>query len=186
MVLTQVANITNDRPIGIHHLTEDELVPLTVNQLLLGRNSTQKPCYNDEGDLTTLSGAREFHQQLITAWWNMWKEQSFPYLLPFYSRADAKKHDNLEIGDVCQLKYADKVSRHYRLCIVVKTLLSKDGVVRTVIIALNNHRAKGTQVLAKDEMEVGAQRLCLILPVSEQNTEERARVDQWIDARSAA
>ena len=67
--------------------------------------------------------------------------------------------------------------------IVVKTLLSKDGVVRTVIVALNNRRAKGTQVLAKDEMEVGAQRLCLILPVSEQNTEERARVDQWIDAR---
>ena len=118
-------NITNDRPIRIHHLMEDELVPLTVNQLLLGRNSTQKPCYNDEGELTTLCGAREFHHQLITAWWSMWKEQSFPYLLPFYSRSDTKKNANMKVGDVCQLKYADKISKYYRLCILVKTLLSK-------------------------------------------------------------
>ena len=60
-VLTQVANIINDRPIGIHHLTEGELVPLTVNQLLLGHNSTQKPCYNEEGELTTLHGLHVFH-----------------------------------------------------------------------------------------------------------------------------
>ena len=66
---------------------------------------------------------------------------------------------------------------------MVKTLLSEDGVVHTVTVALNNRRSNGTQVLAKDEMEVGAQRLCLILPVAEQNNEERARVDQWIDAR---
>ena len=65
----------------------------------------------------------------------------------------------------------------------MKTLLLKDGVVRTVTVALNNCRAKSTQFLAKDEMEVGAQRLSLILPVAEQNNEERARVDQWIDAR---
>ena len=113
----------------------------------------------------------------------MWKEQSFPYLLPFYSRSDTKKYANLEVGDVCQLKYTDKVSKYYRLCIVVKTLLSKDGVVRTVIVALNNQHAKGTQVLAKDEMKVGAQRLYLILPVAEQNIEERVKVDQWINAR---
>ena len=68
---------------------------------------------------------------------------------------------------------------------MVKTLLSEDGVVRTVTIALNNRRSKGTKILAKDEMEVGAQRLCLILPISEQDTEEQAKMDQWINARSA-
>ena len=73
----------------------------------------KKKINNEEGELTTLCGACEFHHQLLTAWWSMWKEQSFPYLLPFYSRSDAKKHANLEIGDVCQLKYADKVSKYY-------------------------------------------------------------------------
>ena len=36
-LLSRAANIVNDRPIGVRSLTEDELVPLTVNQLLLGR-----------------------------------------------------------------------------------------------------------------------------------------------------
>ena len=41
-LLTEVANITNDRPIGVRSLTEEDLVPLTPNHLLLGCASTQK------------------------------------------------------------------------------------------------------------------------------------------------
>ena len=35
-LLAKVANVINNRPIGVKGLTEDELVPITVNQLLLG------------------------------------------------------------------------------------------------------------------------------------------------------
>ena len=42
-LLTKAANIVNDRPIGIKNITEDELVPLTINQLLLGRTSSTPP-----------------------------------------------------------------------------------------------------------------------------------------------
>ena len=35
--LARAASIINDRPIGVRSMTEDEIVPLTVNQLLLGR-----------------------------------------------------------------------------------------------------------------------------------------------------
>ena len=42
-LLAKAANIVNDRPIGVKSLTEDELVPLTVNQLLLGRTSSSPP-----------------------------------------------------------------------------------------------------------------------------------------------
>ena len=34
VLLQQATNITNDRPVGLHELTEDKLVPLTVIQLL--------------------------------------------------------------------------------------------------------------------------------------------------------
>lgn len=37
--LARVASIINDRPIGVRAMTEDEIVPLTVNQLLLGRST---------------------------------------------------------------------------------------------------------------------------------------------------
>ena len=68
--------------------SKDELAPFTVNQLLLGQNSTQKPCCNNEGEPTTSAGAKEFYRRLISAWWAMWKEQSFSYLLLYYSRAN--------------------------------------------------------------------------------------------------
>merc|ERR1712002_1238535 len=42
-LLAKAANIVNDHPIGIKNLTEDKLVPLTVNQLLLGRTSSTPP-----------------------------------------------------------------------------------------------------------------------------------------------
>ena len=35
-LLAKAANIVNNRPIGVKNLTKDELVPLTINQLLLG------------------------------------------------------------------------------------------------------------------------------------------------------
>ena len=87
--------------------TEDELVPSTMNQLLLERKSTQRPHYNDKGEPTTLCGARDFHHPLITARWSIWKDQNFLHLLPLYSRSDIKKHANLKVGDVYQLKYAE-------------------------------------------------------------------------------
>ena len=37
--LARVASIINDRPIGVRSMTEEEIVPLTVNQLLLGRST---------------------------------------------------------------------------------------------------------------------------------------------------
>ena len=43
------------------------------------------------------------------------KVKGFPHLLPYYTKAAAKKHPNLEVGDVCQLKYKNKVTKHYRL-----------------------------------------------------------------------
>ena len=42
-LLAKVGNVINDRPIGVKGLTEDKLVPITVNQLLLGCTSSSPP-----------------------------------------------------------------------------------------------------------------------------------------------
>ena len=51
VLLQEAAQIVNDQPIGLQGLTEDELSPLTVNQLLLGRNLNQTCSYTEEGEL---------------------------------------------------------------------------------------------------------------------------------------
>ena len=37
--LATAANIINDRPVGVRYLTEEDIVSITVNQLLLKRMS---------------------------------------------------------------------------------------------------------------------------------------------------
>ena len=39
-MLARVASKINDRPLGIKKLTESDFVPLTVNQLLIGRTDS--------------------------------------------------------------------------------------------------------------------------------------------------
>ena len=72
---------------------------------------------------------------------------------------------------MCQLLYKTKVTSYYRLCLVKEVTKSEDGLVRTVKVVLRNRR-DGKNVVKQHlepvEMEVGVQRLCLILPVSEQ------------------
>ena len=166
---------------GLKGLTEDRISPLTVNQLLLSRNSDQACSFDESGELQDLPTLRAYSRDLLRAWWKVWKEQSFSRLLPFDSKAAATPRRNLEPGDVCQLMYKTKVTSYYRLCLVKDVTKSEDGLVRTVRIVLRNRRA-GKDVVRQHlepvEMEVGIQRLCLILPKSEQTAAEEKLLEE--------
>ena len=81
-ILATAANIINDRPVGVRSLTEEDIVPIMVNQLLLGRTSTSTPVVmmGVEEDFMTAS---RFQEELLRAWWNLWREQAFLHLLPY-------------------------------------------------------------------------------------------------------
>ena len=131
-ILAEVANVTNDRPIGIRNFTEEDLLPITPNHLLLGRVSMHNLTFNEHGDLIGLDGMKDYHREILRSWWTMWKEQEFPKLFKLYDRAGAKEKVDLKVGDVCLLNYKDKVSSHFHLCIILVANPSEDGVVRTV------------------------------------------------------
>ena len=179
VLMQDVASLVNDRPVGLRNLTEDEIVPLTVNQLLLGRNSSQAASYDDSGELN-ISRLKNYSRDLLREWWKEWKMQGLPRLVPFQNRAGATVGRNLEPGDVCQLLYKTKVSSFYRLAVVKRILLSEDGVVRTVVVGLRNRRLKSAKAgrMETVELEVGVQRLCLILPREEQNEVEVGLTDK--------
>ena len=83
VLLSRAANVVNDRPIGVRSLTEDELVPLTVNQLLLGRTAAVEPPQievNPEGYVA----ADQYIKELMTVWWKLWRQRALPHLLPYY------------------------------------------------------------------------------------------------------
>ena len=82
-LLARAASIVNDRPIGVKSLTEDELVPLTVNQLLLGQTASVEPVQVEiEPDVYVAAG--QYLQELMVMWWKLWKQRALPSLLPYY------------------------------------------------------------------------------------------------------
>merc|ERR1711888_73542 len=173
-LLSRAANIVNDRPIGIRSLTEDELVPLTVNQLLLGRTANVEPA-QVEVDPEGYVVADQYLRELMSVWWKMWKQRALPHLLPYYKWEQARRHRNLQPGDVCMLLYETKVIGNYRLCRVTAAEPSEDECVRTVTVGyLPRKNLKQTvyHPAPLDTKEVAIQRLVLIVPVEEQATEQ--------------
>ena len=157
--------IVNDRPIGIKNITEDELVPLTVNQLLLGHTaSSPSPDLKMPGE--NFHAAKTYLDSLTQMWWKLWMEQGFPTLLPHHRYKDTKRHENLQVDDVCLIKYETKVTSTYRLCRVSKLLHSDDGLVRTVEVQLGNKKPTRRNQPGKD-LVTAVQRLVLLVPADE-------------------
>ena len=125
---------------------------------------------------------KAYPRDVLHAWWKEWKIQGLPRLLPFHGKAEAAAGRNLVPGDVCQLLYQTKVSRYYRLCIVKRVMESEDGLVRTVVVGLRNRRSRDVRAGHSEpvEMEVGVQRLCLILLREEQTKGEVGMTDKVI------
>ena len=67
MLLNRVANVINDRPLGVRSLTSDDLVPVTPNQLLLGRTSTSPRSYN-QAKVKGLTKKLAYQEELLNVW----------------------------------------------------------------------------------------------------------------------
>ena len=166
-VLAQAANIVNDRPIWARVLTEGDVVPLTVNQLLLGRTSTTSMEARELGEENEYKVSSKHVDHLLDTWWSLWRQQGFASLLPYNKIKDGKRHTNLQEGDVCLLQYENKVKNTYRLCRVIAVKKSEDGLVRTVTVA---YKARRTGKLLPHvsspltTMDVAIQRLVLLVP----------------------
>lgn len=123
-LLVSCANTMNDRPIGVRFLNEEDYVPVTVNQLLLGRTSTAVGAFDiatavsmeSVDNKATLSRRMKYLAELETAWWQQFHCQAFASFLPFHSYKQSRRHVNLRVGDICLLKYENKIKSDYRYC----------------------------------------------------------------------
>ena len=167
-VLSQVANIVNDRPLFVEQLREGEpIIPITVNQLLLGKTPTTRRFGEDPG-VGDFKACSAFANNLLDSWWSHWKQQGFASLLPNPKLKHGKRHQKLEVGDVCLLLYDNKVKGTYRLCVVedTTTLHWKDNIAKTVKVRFRPRRhcdignCEGVRLY---EMNVAVQRLVLLV-----------------------
>ena len=140
-------------------------MPITVNQLLLGCTSSSPP--PDDVNLgENYHASNEYLENLTQMWWELWMEQGFPTLLSYYKYKDSKRHQNLQVNDVCLIKYETKVTSTYRLCQVSKLMHSEEGVVKTVEVQLGNRKFSKKNPPVKN-LVTAVQRLVLLVPADE-------------------
>jgi hypothetical protein len=118
-VLARAANVIKDRPhvLRVHGKAEGDLVPVTPNLLLMAKTDTSSPdpnMHDDDGPDRLVKNQKRM-VEVGSPWWNLWYNQVFSSLLPYNKWK--KEHPNLEIKDVCLMKYDHKVGKaDFRMC----------------------------------------------------------------------
>ena len=135
-LLLEVANIVNERPIGIKPNSLSPTDYLSPNSLLLGRCSDRisaGPFGSDQmlTDCPQAARSRFLLVQAITKQFSqVWLNNYFPTLLVRQKwHADRR---NLSKGDICLLKDSNALRGEWRMCEVVKPLPDRSKKVRNV------------------------------------------------------
>ena len=180
-VFKRIASVINSRPISARYgprhgeADPDFLEMITPNMLLTARSGVDLPMrqYSDEDS----PGKRlAYKEELERSWWEQWKIQCFDSLIPTKSWTQERR--GVKPGDVVLISYSDKSKTGtYRLGLVESVETDSDGLVRTCDV---RYRLVRSDLPAEElrfyykglkfkKLRVPVQRLCVILPVEEQN-----------------
>lgn len=136
MVMFEVANLINARPIGIvtgSDPTQPE--PITPNHLLLGR-STPEVVVGPFDNTDNVNRRLRFLNTLVSDWWTRWYDSVLPSLAPSYKWH--QRHLNIRVGDICIIKYRNELKGRFRLGRVKQVKAGTDGPVRTITLEYKN------------------------------------------------
>ena len=155
-VMFEVAQLLNQRPIGVQPKSPNDGTYLCPNDLLLGRSTSHTP----QGPFQERSSKKfrlDFLQSIVGAFWKRWTREVFPTLV-----IQPKWHTeqrNLKIGDVVLVQDSNLVRGKWRMAVVSKSESSEDGRVRRVKLKYKSEN--NTPI----EIERAVQRLILLVPV---------------------
>ena len=166
-VLFEIANLMNERPIGMKSGSNcDEGSYLCPNDLLLGRSSVHAPDGLFVYDVKPKT-RQKFISQIVKAFWKKWMVHYFPTLIIQQKWHCTKR--NLRVGDVVLVQDSNVMKGNWKLATVSDVLASSDDKVRDVEIRYKIQKANGTYEGQHDvKVTRSVHKLVLILPVEEQ------------------
>ena len=168
-VLMEIANICNERPIGLSKPREDGTYTLiTPNHLLLGRSGSILP---DDAELASnlpMSARYRLVHHVTNAFWKKWSNEVSPGLV--VRQKWHEKSRNLCMGDLIMICETSPIKAKYKLGLVDDVHPSADGCVRSVTVryVLLKNNPHGEDKIQNIRVKRSVQRLSLILPVEEQ------------------
>ena len=167
-ILFEVANMCNERPLGLSRPREDGTYTLiTPNQLMLGRSQNILPDDATIANDLPMSSRYRLVNHVTSVFWSKWSVHVSPGLI-----VRQKWHNetrNLQVGDLVMIADTSKVKSKYKLGVVEDTNLSRDGFVRSATLRYcnveKNHH--GTDIVTTMRVKRSVQRLVFVMPVEE-------------------
>lgn len=137
-LMYETMTIVNSRPLTV--VEHDGMKPLTPNHLLHGKSDIVLPLPGkfEESDIYLRKRWRRV-QHLADVFWKRWKSQ---YLVSLQNRQRwSKSKRNLCVGDIVLVQDDNLFRGQWKLARVIKTLPSKDQLVRKVKIFVGQTRS---------------------------------------------
>ena len=162
---------------GVQHLTEEDYLQITPNDLLLGRAARMETRINYKTDDMLLQ-RQKYVESVLDMWWDDWSRQVLPSLLPYPCWSTRKR--DLRVRDIVLIKTEAKYGRgKFVLARVLETHPDqRDGVVRTVTVGLSRRNRQyltdPKKFMPLDQITLGVHRLVVVSPMEEQNPETQA------------
>ena len=164
----EIANICNERPLGLSKPREDgSYVLITPNQLLMGRSRNLLP--DDTGIAESLSMSARYRliKHVTDVFWHRWSTYVSPALIVRH-KWHVKSH-TLCVGDLVMICEHSKVKAKYKLAIVEVVKRSNDDIVGVATLRYCNIESnpRGDNKVTIVRVDRSVQRLVLIMPVEE-------------------
>ena len=168
--LMEIANICNERPIGLSQPRADGTYQLiTPNQLLLGRSVNVLPDNTEFVENMPMSARFRLVHHITTNFWKRWSAEVSPGLV--VRQKWHNKNRNIAVGDVVLICEPSKLKAKYKLGVIDSVTVSRDEIVRSAVVryVLVQKNTKGDFTTRTIRVTRSVQRLVLILPIEEQS-----------------
>ena len=172
-MLPEIANLLNERPIGLKPTDKSCTEYLSPNSLLLGRSSARissgpfqpEEWYSD--DPKKFQSRFVLVQSIVDQFWRVWIKWYFPTLLVRQKWHTDKR--NVAVGDVCLLKDATAFRGDWRLCKVTAVFPDDNGKVRNVEVMVKPKQSGVGPYIATKPIKMNKHvcNLVVIVPVDE-------------------
>ena len=161
-VFYEAMNIVNSRPLSV--IDPDGLTPLTPNNLIQMKTAVVLPPCPGRFDVDDQYCRKRWRrvQAVIDMFWQRWKPL---YLSSLQERQRWQKTTGFRVGDVVLLKEDGICRGDWKMCRIDHLIVSKDGLVRRVKLAIGDRSPGLSHKLSHLERPV--HKLVLLVPRSD-------------------
>ena len=169
-ILFDIANICNERPLGLSKPRDDGSCELiTPNQLLLGRSHNVVPDPEVVAEIAQLPSKSRYRMvhHVTRVFWEQWSKQVSPGLI--VRQKWHSKERNTCVGDLVMICESSKIKSKYKMAVVEEICEDTNGIVRSATVRYVNVEIipGGEDIVSTIRVKRPVQRLVLVMTVEE-------------------